>query len=202
LKSRFERYVTSYYDVASTTCQAVSAGDNPVDDLPQLDALARACPHLIALSLELTPVSRLPFYRAHVLARMPNLRSLDGGAVSAREVEAAAGLVRRDVGLLEMLMSAAVTAAKLRRAYQFSRVHEELVAVVFAARGPVSPAALPGRGEAAAPLDARRFLRVCCPERTMTAAEVAALARSLRAAAAGEAPHVRRRMHATTAGAV
>jgi hypothetical protein len=33
-------------------------------------------------------------------------------------------MVRRDVGSLEMLMTAAVTAYKLRRAYQLSRVHE------------------------------------------------------------------------------
>ena len=60
----------------------LSAGDNPIDDIPQLDALARGCPQLEALSLELTPVSRLPFYRAHVLARMPRLKSLDGKATT------------------------------------------------------------------------------------------------------------------------
>jgi hypothetical protein len=37
-------------------------------------------------ALELAPVSRLPFYRAHVLVRMPNLRSLDGAPVHPREV--------------------------------------------------------------------------------------------------------------------
>ena len=61
-------------------------------------ALRDGCPHLEALSLELTPVSKLPFYRAHVLARMPQLRSLDGTPVHPREVEAAPGMVRRDVG--------------------------------------------------------------------------------------------------------
>ena len=84
-----------------------------------------------------TPVSKLPFYRAHVLARMPQLRSLDGTPVHPREVEAAPGMVRRDVGQLEMLMTAAVTASKLRRAYQLSRVHEELLAVVYTAHGGV-----------------------------------------------------------------
>ena len=174
----------------------LSAGDNPVDDLPQLDALAKGCPHLEALSLELTPLSRLPFYRAHVLARMPNLRSLDGTPVRPGEVEAAPGLVRRDVGLLEMLMTAAITAAKLRRAYQLSRVHEELLAVVYAAHGPVSPSSLPARGESPEPLDARRFLRLCSPERSMTASEVAELARRLRRATATEAKAERARRKA------
>ena len=32
-------------------------------------------------------------------------------------------------------MTAAVTASKLRRAYQLSRVHEELLAVVYTAHG-------------------------------------------------------------------
>ena len=123
----------------------LSAADNPVDDVTQLDALAGACPHLEALSLELTPLAKLPHYRAHVLARLPNLRSLDGVAVSESEARARPGLVRRDVGSLEMLMSAAVAAAKLRRAYQLSRVHEELRAVVFASCGPVAPSSLPGR---------------------------------------------------------
>ena len=172
----------------------LSAADNPVDDVTQLDALASACPHLEALSLELTPLAKLPHYRAHVLARLPNLRSLDGVAVSESEARRAPGLVRRDVGSLEMLMSAAVAAAKLRRAYQLSRVHEELRAVVFASCGPVAPSSLPGRDDVAAPLDARRFLRLCAPERRMTRGEVSGLARELRAAAANEAPEVRRAM--------
>ena len=172
----------------------LSAADNPVDDVTQLDALASACPHLEALSLELTPLAKLPHYRAHVLARLPNLRSLDGVAVSESEARRAPGLVRRDVGSLEMLMSAAAAAAKLRRAYQLSRVHEELRAVVFASCGPVAPSSLPGRDDVAAPLDARRFLRLCAPERRMTRGEVSGLARELRAAAANEAPEVRRAM--------
>ena len=100
----------------------LSAGDNPVDDIPQLDALARGCPHLEALSLELCPVARLPFYRAHVIARMPRLKSLDGIGVTSRESERAPRLVRKDVGHLEMLMNAATTADKLRRAYRLAKV--------------------------------------------------------------------------------
>ena len=170
----------------------LSAGDNPIDDIPQLDALARGCPHLEALSLELTPVSRLPFYRAHVLARMPRLKSLDGKATTREEIVAAPGRVRRDVRSLEMLMSAAVTAAKLRRAYALSLVHQELREVVFSANGPVDPRSFPSRADRAGAdvVDPRTFLKLCQPERTMTASEVAALAKSLRVATALEAKRI------------
>ena len=170
----------------------LSAGDNPVDDIPQLDALARGCPHLEAVSLELCPVAKLPFYRAHVIARLPRLKSLDGVVVSRHESDTAPRLVRKDVGHLEMLMNAAVTADKLRRAYRLAKVHEELVDVVYAPNGPVEPCSLPGPNEGSAPLDPRLFLRLCAPERTMTSGELAALARRLRGAAAAEAPTARR----------
>ncbi len=170
----------------------LSAGDNPVDDIPQLDALARGCPHLEALSLELCPVAKLPFYRAHVVARLPRLKSLDGVVVSAHESAQAPRLVRKDVGHLEMLMNAAVTADKLRRAYRLAKVHEELARVVYAPDGPVEPCSLPGPNEGSAPLDPRLFLRLCAPERTMTRGEVATLAGRLRGAVAAEAPTARR----------
>ena len=174
------------------TLRLLSAGDNPVDDIPQLDALARGCPHLEALSLELAPVAKLPFYRAHVLARLPRLKSLDGVVVTAHEAAQAPRLVRKDVGHLEMLMNAAVTADKLRRAYRLAKVHEELTKVVYAPDGPVEPCSLPGPNEGTAPLDPRLYLRLCAPERTMTSGELAALARRLRGAAAAEAPTARR----------
>ena len=170
----------------------LSAGDNPVDDIPQLDALARGCPHLEAVSLELCPVAKLPFYRAHVIARLPRLKSLDGVVVSRHESDTAPRLVRKDVGHLEMLMNAAVTADKLRRAYRLAKVHEELTKVVYAPNGPVEPCSLPGPNEGSAPLDPRLYLRLCAPERTMTSGELAALARRLRGAAAAEAPTARR----------
>ena len=176
----------------------LSAGDNPVDDIPQLDALARGCPHLEALSLELCPVARLPFYRAHVIARMPRLKSLDGIGVTPRESERAPRLVRKDVGHLEMLMNAATTADKLRRAYRLAKVHEELRSVVYAPTGPVEPSSLPGRGEETDALDPRLFLRLCAPERTMTQGELAGLAKRLRGAAASEAPEARRTLRAST----
>ena len=170
----------------------LSAGDNPVDDIPQLDALARGCPHLEALSLELCPVAKLPFYRAHVVARLPRLKSLDGVVVSAHESAQAPRLVRKDVGHLEMLMNAAVTADKLRRAYRLAKVHEELARVMYSPNGPVEPCSLPGPNEGSAPLDPRLFLRLCAPERTMTSGELATLARRLRGAVAAEAPTARR----------
>ena len=128
----------------------LSAGDNPVDDVRQLDRVARACPRLEALSLELTPLSRAPWYRAHVLARMPNLRSLDGREVTNDEVARAPRDARTDVANLEALMSARATADKLRRCVKFSDVFEELRRVVFAPGGPVAPASLPSRDDVAA----------------------------------------------------
>ena len=178
----------------------LSAGDNPVDDIPQLDALARGCPHLEALSLELCPVAKLPFYRAHVVARLPRLKSLDGVVVSAHESAQAPRLVRKDVGHLEMLMNAAVTADKLRRAYRLAKVHEELARVVYAPNGPVEPCSLPGPNEGSAPLDPRLFLRLCAPERTMTSGELATLARRLRGAVAAEAPTARRTLRDESSG--
>ena len=50
--------------------------------------------------------------------------------MSRHESDTAPRLVRKDVGHLEMLMNAAVTADKLRRAYRLAKVHEELVDVV------------------------------------------------------------------------
>ena len=170
----------------------LSAGDNPVDDVRQLDRVARACPRLEALSLELTPLSRAPWYRAHVLARMPNLRSLDGREVTNDEVARAPRDARTDVANLEALMSARATADKLRRCVKFSDVFEELRRVVFAPGGPVAPASLPSRDDVAAPLDARRFLKYCVPEKAMTPDEVAGMARDLRAAVSAEAPEARR----------
>ena len=138
------------------TLRLLSAGDNPVDDIPQLDALARGCPHLEALSLELAPVAKLPFYRAHVLARLPRLKSLDGVVVTAHEAAQAPRLVRKDVGHLEMLMNAAVTADKLRRAYRLAKVHEELTKVVSRPTGRWSRARSPARTR-----EPRRWTRGC-----------------------------------------
>ena len=168
----------------------LSAGDNLVDDIPQLDALARGCPHLEAVSLELCPVAKLPFYRAHVIARLPRLKSLDGVVVSRHESDTATRLVRKDVGHLEMLMNAAVTADKLRRAYRLAKCYEELAAWCMAPAPGAGGAVLapgPERGVRAAGPEA--FLRLCAPERTMTSGELATLARRLRGAARyAEAP--------------
>ena len=59
----------------------LSAGDNLFRDVSDLDALSR-CSNLEVVSLERTPVSKLPFYREHVIARCSEtLRSLDGQPV-------------------------------------------------------------------------------------------------------------------------
>ena len=57
-KFNLYRYTMSHNCVSSLAPLAqfrqlrlLSAGDNPVDDIPQLDFLARGCPHLEALSL-------------------------------------------------------------------------------------------------------------------------------------------------------
>ena len=89
-------------------------------------------------------------------------------------------------------LSARATADKLRRCVKFSDVFEELRRVVFAPGGPVAPASLPSRDDVAAPLDARRFLKYCVPEKAMTPDEVAGMARDLRAAVSAEAPEARR----------
>ena len=174
----------------------LSAGDNLFRDVSDLDALSR-CSNLEVLSLERTPVSKLPFYREHVIARCSEtLRSLDGEPVDDDARRRAASAVRRDVAHLENLMRAAATADKLRRAYRLSLVHEELRQVVFAARGPVAPASLPARHETAGGVDVRVWTRLCAPERAMSRAEVAECARRLRARVAAEAPEIRRAVRA------
>lgn len=174
----------------------LSAGDNLFRDVSDLDALSR-CSNLEVLSLERTPVSALPFYREHVIARCSEtLRSLDGEPVDDDARRRAASAVRRDVAHLENLMRAAATADKLRRAYRLSLVHEELRQVVFAARGPVAPASLPARHETAGGVDVRVWTRLCAPERAMSRAEVAECARRLRARVAAEAPEIRRAVRA------
>ena len=170
----------------------LSVGDNLFHDVSDLDALSR-CPNLEVLSLERTPVSKLPFYREHVIARCASsLRSLDGEPVDDAARTRAASAVRRDVAHLENLMRAAATADKLRRAYRLSLVHEELRQVVFAARGPVSPTSLPARHETAVFVDVRKWTRLCAPERAMSRSEVAECARRLRARVAAEAAEIRR----------
>ena len=174
----------------------LSAGDNPLDDVPDLDALT-SLGKLEVLSLERTPVSKLPFYRQHVIARCSDtLRLLDGEPVDDDARAIAASAVRRDVHNLENLMRAAATADKLRRAYRLSLVHEELRQVVFAARGPVSPSSLPARHESAGGVDVRTWTRLCAPERTMSRSEVSECARRLRARVAAEAPGIRRAVRA------
>jgi len=197
----------------------LGAGDNDIDDISEIDTLAKGCPLMEVLSLERTPVSTLPFYRQHVIARFPRLKTLDGETVTPSERDRASRAVRMDVALLENLMRAAATANKLKRAYELSRVHEELRAVVFTARGPVSPQSLPGRDDQSAPLvsisqlpnsasaiahtrltlsflsyqDARRWLKLCAPEKAMTSREVSLFAKRLRIAVANEAPEIKRR---------
>ena len=174
----------------------LSAGDNLFRDVSDLDALSR-CSNLEVVSLERTPVSQLPFYREHVIARCSEtLRSLDGEPVDDDARRRAASATRRDVAHLENLMRAAATADKLRRAYRLSLVHEELRQVVFAARGPVAPASLPARHETAGGVDVRVWTRLCAPERAMSRAEVAECARRLRALVAAEAPEIRRAVRA------
>ena len=174
----------------------LSAGDNLFRDVSDLDALSR-CSNLEVVSLERTPVSKLPFYREHVIARCSEtLRSLDGQPVDDAARRRAASAVRRDVAHLENLMRAAATTDKLRRAYRLSLVHEELRQVVFAARGPVAPASLPARHETAGGVDVRTWTRLCAPERAMSRAEVAECARRLRARVAAEAPEIRRAVRA------
>ena len=174
----------------------LSASDNLFRDVSDLDALSR-CPNLEVLSLERTPVSKLPFYREHVIARCAlSLRSLDGEPVDDAARARASAAVRSDVARLENLMRAAATADKLRRAYRLSLVHEELRQVVFAARGPVSPASLPARHDTAGTVDVRKWTRLCAPERAMSHSEVSECARRLRGRVAAEATEIRRAVRA------
>lgn len=199
--SNLERFYASRNSIASLknfaqfpNLRLLSAGDNPIDDIAQVDLLARGCPLLEVLSLERTPVSTLPFYRQHVIARFTHLKMLDGINVSPNERADASQLVRMDVAFLENLMRSASTVQKLKRAYCLSRVHEELRQVVFTARGPVSPQSLPSRDECSAPLDVRRWLRLCAPEKSMTRNEVTQFAKQLRIRVAFEAPEIKKQL--------
>eukprot|EP00891_Asterochloris_glomerata_P002602 jgi/Astpho2/2602/Aster-x0109 len=100
--------------------RVLSAGDNLLDSFEELVWLKppRGACQLEALSLEGNPLSRLPNYRAHVVAAVPSLRQLDGKAVTSEERHQAAMALRHEETVMALMLSNACLVHKLVGAEQ------------------------------------------------------------------------------------
>jgi len=78
----------------------------------------QALPHLETASFEGNPMTQLPYYRAHVLVQLPQLRTLDGKAVTEEEVARAHGAVFQEASTLAVMVSNACLVHKLSRTAQ------------------------------------------------------------------------------------
>jgi len=66
-------------------------------------------------------MTQLPYYRAHVLVLLPQLRTLDGKAVTEEEVARAHGAVFQEASTLAVMVSNACLVHKLSRTAQARR---------------------------------------------------------------------------------
>ncbi|KAG1666911.1 hypothetical protein FOA52_005971 [Chlamydomonas sp. UWO 241] len=114
--------------------RSVSLADNLVGDWDSLEPLAVGCPLLESLTLEGNPLAGMPYYRAHVVVSLPNLKSLDGRAVSDGERGQAGRLVEQEASLMAVLLRSACSAHKLGRTFQQLQLHVELYRVMYGQR--------------------------------------------------------------------
>ena len=85
-------------DLAFRQCplRVLSLGSNGIRSLKDVEVLASLRPTLQILNLENNPLSAMPFYRYHVVAAVPALKTLDGKDVSSSERNNAKDILRKE----------------------------------------------------------------------------------------------------------
>eukprot|EP00884_Botryococcus_braunii_P004804 jgi/Botrbrau1/14324/Bobra.0287s0016.1 len=85
--------------------RGLSVADNFLSSFSDLDAVVDLAETLESASFEGNPVCRLPNYRAHVLRKLPSLKTLDGRPVEERERQSALLALRREDTMLALMIS-------------------------------------------------------------------------------------------------
>ena len=83
--------------------RVVSVASNCISDIDEIRHLQR-CPQLQVLNMQYNPLTWMPFYRYHVLRRLPGLRSLDSTDVTASEHSLAGTIVAKEASTLRIMV--------------------------------------------------------------------------------------------------
>eukprot|EP01028_Stygiella_incarcerata_P009020 TRINITY_DN409_c0_g1_i2.p1 TRINITY_DN409_c0_g1~~TRINITY_DN409_c0_g1_i2.p1 ORF type:complete len:1763 (-),score=566.38 TRINITY_DN409_c0_g1_i2:291-5579(-) len=110
--------------------RALSLANNQIDDFGELEKL-QSFRSLRVLNLEFNPIHSLPYYRWHVIMRLPFLRMLDNKSVTDKERAKAPSIVRKEETTLDLMATNEVLIAKLKHGLEKIRLHDELRSVVF-----------------------------------------------------------------------
>eukprot|EP00760_Papus_ankaliazontas_P033752 PhM_4_TR6719/c0_g1_i1/m.103201 len=111
----------------ATALRVVSLSGNRIARVSELKGLATLFPKSVQmLSLEGNPVTAMPFYRYHVIAAMPSLRTLDGVDVTPSERQDAPGVVRKEAAYVSALFAAHLWLLLLRNCRDKMAMHREL----------------------------------------------------------------------------
>jgi hypothetical protein len=90
-----------------------------IDDFGELEKL-QAFRNLRILNLEFNPIHSLPYYRWHVIMRLPFLRMLDNKNVTDKERAKASSIVRKEETTLDLMATNEVLIAKLKHGIIFT----------------------------------------------------------------------------------
>eukprot|EP00899_Mesostigma_viride_P011600 jgi/Mesvir1/20440/Mv12337-RA.1 len=151
--------------------KALSLASNKIDDICQLDVLAKHCPDLKILVLDGNPITSLPNYRAHAIHRLPSLKSLDHKAITATERAIGATAIKQEENLMDVMMNNVIQIFKLERALTLLRVHMELRGVVYSRMASFNRDDIP----LYTPFELHRFLAFCELEQRLSREERLAL---------------------------
>jgi ribonuclease HII len=83
------------------------------------------------VNLEFNPISQLPYYRYHVIFRLPQIRTLDSREIAPQERTKAASIIKKEQTTLELMFNNECLIAKLSRGIEAVQTEEDLRARVI-----------------------------------------------------------------------
>lgn len=93
--------------------RVLSASDNLLEDIAQLQILQDACCKLQVVSFERNPITCLPNYRNKVIQMLPKLQMLDGQGISSQDRQRAAAAMAQEAACMAVMVSNACMVHKL-----------------------------------------------------------------------------------------
>lgn len=76
--------------------------------------------------MEFNPISQLPYYRYHVIARVPQIRILDNREITAQERAKAVPITKKEEATLDLMFNNECLIAKLSKGIEIMRNDENL----------------------------------------------------------------------------
>jgi hypothetical protein len=156
---------------ARATVRVLSLDSNLVADIDELRQL-QPCSQLEVLSLKENPVSSLPYFRWHVIYRLPSLRCLNKADVTPMERGRAAAVIAREASTLQLMARNEYQIAQLRESLHRLNMHQEFYRMAHGRAGNLNTSdafTLPNM------LDPNRLLEMRQQQSSPAAAEQAAV---------------------------